>query len=209
MDLLLRVLLLVVTLASVAAQLRTVRRVGTAGLAPSTWFALVTSTLFWLGYAIAIGDVTMISINVPALVIGLALVVALVRARAASYRGFAPYVAVPMVGWVAAFAFGATWVLGVGGTLLVVGRLLPQLWTAAVATDRSGISLGAWIGNGSNKVVWAGYGAVIGDSFVTWPSLVAAVVSFVVVALVVADRRRPRRPRTGRVVLRLPAPAGA
>ncbi len=191
----LRLVLLVVTLLSIGMQLRTVVRVGAAGLSPATWLGLMTSTMFWFGYGVATGEMTLVTINIPVMLMALALVSVMVSQQVTTVRRAAPYVLIPLAGWLLAWATGSAAILGWGGTVLVVGRLLPQLVEAVRAEDRSGISPGAWIGNGSNKVVWAVYGFSIQDTFVAWPSAAAAVVSFVVVLLVMRPQGPTRRRR--------------
>jgi uncharacterized protein with PQ loop repeat len=187
----LRMILLVVTLASVGMQLRTALR-STAGLSAATWLGMVASTIFWLGYGIGTSEVTMISINLPVLVMGLALVGVLIRTGVTTVARSAPYVVIPLLGWALAYVTGSVAILGWGGTLLVVGRLLPQLVTAVQSEDRSGISISAWVGNGGNKIVWATFGFSIGDAFVAWPAVVASFVSFSIVGLVLRGPPRPK-----------------
>ncbi len=190
MGITLRIILLVVTLGSVGMQLRTAMR-STAGLSSATWLGMVASTIFWLGYGIGTSEMTMISINLPVLVMGLSLVGVLMRSGLTTVRRSAPYVVVPLLGWAVAYATGSVAVLGWGGTVLVVGRLLPQLVAAVRADDRSGISVGAWVGNGGNKIVWAAFGFSIADPFVAWPAVIASIVSFVIVALVLRGPSDP------------------
>jgi uncharacterized protein with PQ loop repeat len=217
-------LLLVITVGSLLLQLRTVRRVGTAGLAPTTWFGLLASTLVWLGYGVAMREMTVVVINLLVLAVGIALTVAIVRSMAIPVRRLVPYVAAPASVWAGAWIADAPWLLGVAGTMLVIGRLVPQLVGAIVATDRSGISRGAWLGNGITNVAWAAYGFSTGDPFVSWPSVVSATLSCAIVVLasrsttvgaldvVPLDRERAgvassRRPAAGRGarVLSLPS----
>lgn len=186
-------LLLVITIGSLLLQLRTVRRVGTAGLAPSTWFGLLASTLVWLGYGVAMREVTVIVINVLVLAVGIALTVAIVRNMSIPVVRLVPYVVAPASVCAGAWVADAPWLLGVAGTMLVVGRLVPQLVGALVATDRSGISREAWLGNGITNVAWAAYGFSTGDPFVSWPSVVSAALSCTIVVL--ASRRDDDWPR--------------
>lgn len=183
----LSMLLLAVTAASLLLQLRTVRRVGTSGLAPSTWFGLVASTLVWLGYGVATGERTVIVVNLVVLAVASALVVTIVRTTGIAPARLAPYLVGPGLAWCGAWVAGAPWLLGVVGTVLVVGRLLPQLGRAVQEVDRSGVSVGAWLGNAATNAVWAVYGFDTGDPFVSWPS-VASVTLSLLVALAV---RRP------------------
>ena len=176
--------LLVITVGSLLLQLRTVRRVGTAGLSPSTWFGLVASTLVWLGYGVAMREPTVIVTNVLVLAVGGALALTILRRVPVPAARLVPYLAGPVLVWCAALVAGEAWLLGVAGTALVIGRLLPQLVQAVVAVDRSGISRGAWVGNGTTNVVWAAYGFTTGDPFVSWPSVASAGLSFLLVALV-------------------------
>lgn len=189
--------LLVITVGSLLLQLRTVRRVGTAGLAPSTWFGLVASTLVWLGYGVAMREPTVIVINLLVLVVGGALAAAIVRSVPVPVARLVPYVVGPVLVWCGAWAAGAPWLLGVAGTVTVIGRLLPQLVRALQATDRSGISVGAWAGNGVTNVAWAAYGFTTGDPFVAWPSVASFCLSFAVAAIVIggAPRGLGRRAR--------------
>lgn len=195
-------LLLVITVGSLLLQLRTVRRVGTAGLAPATWFGLVASTLVWLGYGVAMREPTVIVINVLVLGVGVALTAAILRSMPIAVSRLAPYVIAPALVWAGAWAAGAPWLLGVAGTAIVIGRLVPQLVQALHATDRSGISRGAWVGNGVTNIAWAAYGFTTGDPFVSWPSVASACLSFTIVTLVVGGRpSSPSRrvPAVGRV----------
>ena len=128
----LSLVLVAVTVGSLLQQLRTVRRHGTAGLAPSTWFGLVASAL------------------------------------------------------------DAAWLLAVVGTVVVLGRLVPQLVQAARSHDRSGVSVVAWLGNAATNLVWAAYGLDLGDPLVWWPSIASTVLSLVIVVLAARGRPRPR-----------------
>lgn len=183
--------LLVITVGSLLLQLRTVRRVGTAGLAPSTWFGLVASTLVWLGYGVAMREPTVIVANVLVFAMSAALAAAIVRTVPVPVERLAPYLVGPLLVWAGAWVTGAAWLLGVAGTVVVIGRLLPQLVRAVQATDRSGISVGAWVGNGATNVAWAAYGFSTGDPFVSWPSVASACLSFTVAAVVTGGVRPP------------------
>ena len=186
--------LLLITVGSLLLQLRTVRRVGTAGLAPATWFGLVASTLVWLGYGVAMREPTVVVINLLVLAVGVALTVAILRSLPIAPSTLAPYVVGPVLVWCGAWAAGAPWLLGVAGTALVIGRLVPQLVRALQATDRSGVSRGAWVGNGVTNIAWAAYGFTTGDPFVSWPSVASACLSFTIVALVVGRRQDATAP---------------
>lgn len=205
----LRVILLVVTVGALLLQLRTVLRVGTAGLAPATWFGLVASALVWLGYGIATSEATVIMVNVPVLLVALAIVAAIVRSGLVPMVAVTPYLIGPVLVWCGAWLTGASWLLGVAGTSLVVGRLLPQLVRALQAIDRSGISVGAWLGNGATNLVWAAYGFNSGDGFVLWPSVTSAILSFTIAGVVAGEL--PRRTALGRRRARVgsPRPAAA
>lgn len=196
----LSLLLLAVTVGALLLQLRTIRRAGTAGLAPSTWFGLVASSLVWLGYGVATGDATVVAVNVVVLLVGLRLVVAILHAAAVPPTRFTVHLVVPALAWAGAWAGDAPWLLGVVGTAIVVGRLVPQVVQAVRAADRSGISAGSWLGNAGVNVVWALYGTEIGDVLVWLPSVVSVTLSLVIAALVLGGgsvpplpRRQPRR----------------
>lgn len=186
--------LLVITVGSLLLQLRTVRRVGTAGLAPSTWFGLVASSLVWLGYGVAMREPTVIVINLLVLGVGAVLAAAIVRTVPVPVARLTPYLVGPVVVWCGAWVAGEAWLLGVAGTAVVLARLLPQLVRAAQATDRSGVSRGAWAGNGFTNVAWAAYGFTTGDPFVSWPSVGSAALSFVIVGLVLGSRHAAAAP---------------
>lgn len=185
----LSVVLLAVTVGSLLLQLRTIHRRGTAGLAPSTWFGLVASTLVWLGYGVATGDPTVIWVNVAVLTVGVAIALAILRSSSVAPAAAVPYLVGPVLAWCGAWATGAPWLLGVAGTAIVIGRLVPQLVRACTDPDTSGISIGAWVGNALTNVVWAAYGFTVADPFVSWPAVASVVLSLLVVAVVLVGRR--------------------
>ena len=191
----LSLLLLTATVGSLVLQLRTVVRVGTAGLAPATWFGLVASALVWLGYGVATRDPTVVLANVAVLLVAVVLAIAVLRATSVPAVRLVPYVAGPVLLWCAAWVADAGWLLGVAGTAVTLGRVVPQLVRALTAPDRSGISVGAWLGNALTNVVWAAYGVTIADVLVWLPSVVSVCLSLAVVGLAHGRGRRPRRPR--------------
>ena len=188
----LSLVLVAVTVGSLLQQLRTVRRHGTAGLAPSTWFGLVASALLWLGYGVATQAATVVVVNVLVLAVALLLAGAIVRATGLALARLVPYLLWPGLVWGIAWAPDAAWLLAVVGTVVVLGRLVPQLVQAARSHDRSGVSVVAWLGNAATNLVWAAYGLDLGDPLVWWPSIASTVLSLVIVVLAARGRPRPR-----------------
>lgn len=190
-----RVLLVVVTVGSFAVQVARIRRHGAAGVSESTWIGLLMSTALWSTYGVAISDWTVLAANIPNVPVAWAVVHAMARA------GHARTIDAPL-------AFGATLAaavvglavvgpdaVGLAGSIVVVGRIVPQLVEAVRADDVAGVSVTTWLGNVANKVPWSVYGLfLIGDVWLGGSAAVAVVLSLGIVAVVTMRRRREAVP---------------
>lgn len=168
---------------------------GVSGLSPASAIATAVAVQLWLTYGLLVGDPRQIGVNVPVMIVRLAIMVAAVMAsRDARTRALA-------VGSVVAavlLALAGRPAVGLAATTLSTVNRTPQ----AVYTVRRGRGAGLSVAGFALGMVadlaWMTYGIVFGDAFVFGASLICACFDALIVlaaarpdhALIVAARRR-------------------
>jgi uncharacterized protein with PQ loop repeat len=195
--------------ATVPQVLRAARTRSVEGLSyASVVLSLATFTL-WVVYAFAVADRVQIVNNVLAFVLLIALAVVVARTGGRTSWGAVGVILVSVAGAVVVVDVLNSFVLAMAATAVSSVRMLPQTRLALARRPMSGLDPWSLVLGWTGMVLWASYGAVVGDLGVLICSGLGLVMQSAIVAVRVPPRRSLQALAEGRLgvpVARLAAP---